>query len=51
MTDIKCPECGSMNVVKKGTTLNRYWRVQNHKCKECARIFIGEKLSETKRKA
>lgn len=41
MTNIKCPECGSSNIVKKGTTLNRYGRVQNHKCKECARIFIG----------
>ena len=45
---IKCPECGSMNVIKKGTTLNRYGRVQNYKCKECARIFIGYLIEEEK---
>lgn len=46
MTEIVCVECGSRNVVKKGTTLYRYGRVQMYKCKECARIFNGELLEK-----
>lgn len=46
MTDIKCPECGSLNIVRRGTTLNRYGRVRNYKCKNCARHFIGEIVEE-----
>lgn len=46
MTDKICPECGSSKIVKKGTTLYRYGRVQMYKCNECARIFNGEILEE-----
>ena len=38
---IECPDCGSMNVIKKGSELNRYGRVRKYKCKDCARNFIG----------
>lgn len=46
MRNIVCVECGSTNVIKKGTTLYRYGRVQLYKCNDCARIFNGELLEK-----
>lgn len=34
-----CPECGSKNVIRKGTELMRHGRVQRFKCNDCARNF------------
>ena len=35
-----CPECGSEDVAKAGTSLTRTGRKQRWQCKACARKFI-----------
>jgi len=36
---IKCPECGSTEIIKAGFRLTRKGRKQQYKCKNCARTF------------
>jgi len=38
-TSIKCPKCGSENVVRNG---KKTYGIQNYRCKDCGKQFIAE---------
>ena len=35
--DLRCPTCGSNDIMKNGTTR---WGKQNYKCRDCGRQFV-----------
>ncbi len=39
---MECPRCSSINFIKNGLT---YYLIQNHKCKDCGRQFIYDRVN------
>ena len=37
---MKCPHCGSKNVIRAGKLRNKYVTKQGYRCKDCRRYFI-----------
>jgi len=37
---VKCPHCGSEDVIKAGKLRNKYVTKQGYRCKDCRRYFI-----------
>jgi predicted RNA-binding Zn-ribbon protein involved in translation (DUF1610 family) len=36
---LKCPECGSQQIIKYGWRITRKGRLQKYQCKNCGHIF------------